>query len=221
MLKAHQLKTMLTLQHGINAKINPEWVTAGSPFLRAAMIEGCEYEDHHGFKWWKHQVKDIPQMQMELVDIWHFALSAIIVEFNGDIDAAAQTLAEKLSSDSTIVVFDGKEYDFSTLSLLDQMDLMIGLSAARRFDVPLFMSIVEGSEMATDELYRQYVGKNVLNFFRQDNGYKEGTYIKEWSGREDNEYLVDVLNSLDVNSATFSDEVMQGLVSNYAEFAKA
>ena len=47
------------------------------------------------------------------------------------------------------------------------------------------------------ELFRQYVGKNVLNFFRQDNGYKEGTYRKFWSGREDNEVLVDILQSLD------------------------
>jgi hypothetical protein len=35
-------------------------------------------------------------------------------------------------------------------------------------------------------LYRLYVGKNILNQFRQDHGYKEGSYIKIWNGVEDN-----------------------------------
>ena len=36
------------------------------------------------------------------------------------------------------------------------------------------------------QLYRLYVGKNILNQFRQDHGYKEGNYIKVWNGEEDN-----------------------------------
>ena len=36
------------------------------------------------------------------------------------------------------------------------------------------------------QLYRLYVGKNILNQFRQDHGYKEGHYIKIWNGLEDN-----------------------------------
>lgn len=39
------------------------------------------------------------------------------------------------------------------------------------------------------DVYRMYVGKNVLNLFRQHNGYKEGTYIKTWHGLEDNIYV--------------------------------
>jgi hypothetical protein len=42
------------------------------------------------------------------------------------------------------------------------------------------------SGLDLDTLYRLYVGKNILNQFRQDNGYKEGTYVKVWDGSEDN-----------------------------------
>ena len=77
------------------------------------------------------------------------------------------------------------------------------------------MHIVEQCEMSGDELYRQYVGKNVLNFFRQDNGYKAGTYQKTWQGREDNEHLVDVLDALDINNPDYADEVYQGLQQRY------
>jgi hypothetical protein len=64
-------------------------------------------------------------------------------------------------------------------------------------------------------LYRQYVGKNVLNFFRQDHGYKEGTYKKLWNGREDNEHLVEVLNSLDISLSDYSDKIYASLKTRY------
>ena len=99
--------------------------------------------------------------------------------------------------------------------MLDNLELMAGLCAAKRFSVPLFMHIAGQSEMTSDELFRQYVGKNVLNFFRQDNGYKAGTYNKEWQGREDNEHLVEVLAALDINHESYADQVYAGLAERY------
>lgn len=217
MLSPTQLHTMLSLQDKMNIKVNPEWLSAGYQYLRAAMIESVEGIEHHGWKWWKAQEKDLPQLQMELVDIWHFALSAIIIDFDGDLDKSAQTIAQQLQTDSTLVSFDGKQYDFEQQSILDNLELMAGLCAAKRFDVPLFIKIVEQAEMDSAELYRQYVGKNVLNFFRQDHGYKAGTYVKIWQGQEDNEHLVEVLNSLDISLEGFSDQVYAGLQSRYPE----
>lgn len=215
MLSQQQLSTMLSLQDKMNTKVNPSWLTAGYGYLRAAMVESVEAIDHHGWKWWKAQQKDLPQLQMELVDIWHFALSASIIEFNGDISASATTIAGALTESSPKVTFDNVEYAPTENSLLDNLELMAGLCAAKRFSVPLFMVIVEQSEMNADELYRQYVGKNVLNFFRQDNGYKEGTYIKIWNGKEDNEHLVEVLDALDMADENYSDKVYQGLAHRY------
>lgn len=215
MLSKQQLATMLSLQDKMNTKVNPSWLTAGYGYLRAAMVESVEAIDHHGWKWWKAQQKDLPQLQMELVDIWHFALSASIIEFNGDISASASTIAEALTASSPKVTFDNVEYSPTESSLLDNLELMAGLCAAKRFSVPLFMVIVEQSEMDANELYRQYVGKNVLNFFRQDNGYKEGTYIKIWNGKEDNEHLVEVLDALDMADDSYSDKVYEGLSERY------
>ena len=59
--------------------------------------------------------------------------------------------------------------------------------------------------MDLNELYRQYIGKNTLNFFRQDHGYKEGTYIKVWHGKEDNEVLANLVNVLDVSAEDFQE----------------
>ena len=217
MLSQHQLATMLSLQNKMNTKVNPQWLTAGYGYLRAAMVESVEAIEHHGWKWWKAQKMDLPQLQMELVDIWHFALSASIIDYNGDIIATASALSAQLAQSSAQVHFDGKDYQPEQQHLLDNLELMAGLCAAKRFSVPLFMRIVGQCEMTSDELFRQYVGKNILNFFRQDNGYKDGTYIKVWNGREDNEHLVDVLDALDINAEDYSELVYQGLTGRYPQ----
>ena len=117
MLSAQQLATMLTLQDKMNAKVNPDWLNAGYGYLRAAMVESVEAIEHHGWKWWKAQHKDLPQLQMELVDIWHFALSACIIDFKGDIAASAKSIAAELASGNTQVTFDQKNYDSSHCSI--------------------------------------------------------------------------------------------------------
>lgn len=216
MLSQQQLATMLTLQNKMNCKVNASWLTAGYGYLRAAMVESVEAIEHHGWKWWKAQQRDLPQLQMELVDIWHFALSASIIDYKGDIQATANALSAQLAQSTTQVQFDNKDYYPEKQSLLDNLELMTGLCAAKRFSVPLFMYIVQQCEMSSDELFRQYVGKNVLNFFRQDNGYKDGTYIKIWQNKEDNEHLVDVLETLDINASDYSERVYQALATRYA-----
>jgi hypothetical protein len=78
-----------------------------------------------------------------------------------------------------------------------------------------FANVLQLIDMDFDQLYRLYVGKNVLNFFRQDHGYKDGSYIKVWSGLEDNEHLTELLNDLDSDRADFKDNVYKGLQFRY------
>ena len=40
--------------------------------------------------------------------------------------------------------------------------------------------------MGIGELYKRYVVKNQLYTFRQQHGYKDGSYIKLWNAVEDN-----------------------------------
>ena len=183
--------------------------------MRAAMVGSVEAIEHHGWKWWKAQDKDLPQLQMECVDIWHFALSHIIIANDGNIAVSADKIAQELQAKQSELTFDGKTYSFATQGLLDNLELMTGLAAAKRFDVSLFMQIIEQCELDSDELFRQYVGKNILNFFRQDHGYKEGTYIKEWHSREDNEHLVEVLDATNPSQDNYADAIYQGLLLRY------
>lgn len=75
--------------------------------------------------------------------------------------------------------------------------------------------------MSGKELYMNYVGKNVLNRFRQDNDYKGGTYVKIWNGLEDNQVLEQFINTqakldnLDTSTVDFEAAVYKFLASKY------
>ena len=217
MLLTEQASTMLSLQTSMNIKVDSNWVEARYPYLRAVIIEAAEAIEHHGWKWWKKQEKDLPQLQMELIDIWHFILSEILLRNQADQDKSLTALTDSLSDSSTqnVINFDDQQFLINELDLIAKFELLIALSVSRRIELALFASIMTDCEISWTELYCQYVGKNVLNMFRQDKGYKEGTYQKIWNGREDNEYLVEIIGSLDSSRLEFKDEVYAALESAY------
>ena len=85
------------------------------------------------------------------------------------------------------------------------------------FSAACFWDLMAAVELDFEGLYRAYVSKNVLNFFRQDHGYKEGHYIKTWNGREDNEHLVELSRELDSGADDYADELYEALGRRYAE----
>ena len=218
MLSVDQIDVMLRMQQSMNRRVDPGWRQARYPYLRAVVIEGAEAIAHHGWKWWKKQELDLSQLQMELIDIWHFILSEMLLRNDdGGGTQAREAFQTAISNISTTheLKFDGSTYRLADLSLLDKIELLIGLSAARRIEVAVFASIMTDCQLSWAELFRQYVGKNVLNLFRQDNGYKDGTYRKLWGGREDNEVLVDIIHSLDASLPDFKHAIYTSLQVAY------
>jgi hypothetical protein len=215
-LTSRQASTLLRLQSDMNSKVDPDWIAAAYPYLRAVVIEGAEAIEHHGWKWWKRQVCDLPQLQMELVDIWHFLLSEILLTEAGDMDKASTALQAHLQNcDNPEVHCDGQIFDLQAMNLLEKLQLLITLSGLNRIELSVFTSILYDCQMDWNELYRQYVGKNVLNFFRQDHGYKEGSYLKMWGEREDNEHLVELMASLPQDSDNYPEQLYKALRQRY------
>ena len=208
---------MLAIQANVNAKVDPNWITALYPYLRAVAIEGAEAIEHHGWKWWKKQDKDLSQLQMELVDIWHFILSEILLRNDDNQLTPLEYLLSALSDANSLqlIELDNTAYKLNETDLVTKLELLIAISIARRIYLGLFESIMRDCELTWTDLFCQYVGKNVLNMFRQDNGYKEGTYRKMWEGREDNEHLVEILESLDPDLPSFKDEIYSALTNTY------
>ena len=207
----HKIITMLELQDSMNTRVNAGWRDAGYDWYRAIWIEAAEMLEHYGWKWWKKQRPDTMQVKLEVVDIVHFALSARLVqgaEQGATQDVIAAQIAEEFANP---VATDSIR---TTIELLAQHTLV-----DRGAHFPIIAGVMGHLEMPFDELHEIYVGKNVLNVFRQDNGYKEGHYIKTWDGREDNEHLVELSRELDSAAADFADSLYQALGQRYAECA--
>ena len=200
-----QILTMLTLQDSMNCKVHPQWREQGYEWYRAIWVECAELMDHYGWKWWKKQQPDVEQVQLELIDIFHFGLSSLLAK-----NIPVEQLSVELET-ALRVRYEKKEF---RLALEDFVQLTLN---QRGFNVDAFVQLMASAELGFDTLYRGYVGKNVLNFFRQDHGYKDGSYIKNWAGREDNEHLVDLMASLDAGSQNFKDDLYAGLSQRYRE----
>ncbi len=198
-----QILTMLEMQDAMNSKVNPDWRNAGSEWYRAIWTECAEMLDHYGWKWWKHQQPDMDQVKLEIVDIWHFAMSDLLITGEST-ESVATLIEEELSRPAKS---DDIRQSIESLALVTLQTHSAHVSE--------FASLMECAGLSFDELFRMYVGKNVLNFFRQDHGYKDGSYIKVWNGREDNEHLADILAALNPDETGFADQVYQHLEAAY------
>ena len=203
------LINMLTMQNSMNTRVHEDWSTQGFEWYRALWIECGELIEHYGYKWWKKQTPDLPQVQLEVIDIWHFGLSALFKE-----GKSIETMAEEIAAEVDNYQLTGAGVREATEALALHSLETHGFSPSKFWDLMI------ASELNFDSLYTAYVGKNVLNFFRQDNGYQDGSYIKNWSGREDNEHLVEVIAELDHSAEDFSKQVYGALENRYREFAQ-
>jgi len=200
------LVNMLTMQHNMNTRVHENWVEQNFEWYRAAWIECGELIEHYGYKWWKKQEPDMEQVRLEVIDIWHFGLSAL---FRDGKDV--EQIAAEIDTELAVHTPSGQGVREATEELAVHSLQTKGFSPSRFWDLML------ASGLDFDSLYTAYVGKNVLNFFRQDHGYKEGTYVKNWAGREDNEHLVELVAALDKDAEDFSQQVYQALENRYRE----
>lgn len=204
---------MLRLQDRINTQITPEWRLEKYPWYRAAWIECAELMDHHGWKWWKHETPDHEQIHLELVDIWHFGLSDCL-QHSQDLSLTADALYRSVYLVSLVP---------STKPLLEATEIFTkDCLQLRRFPTLSFAQLIASAGLCFHKMTRLYLGKNTLNSFRQDHGYKSGEYKKFWSGKEDNEHLYSILDELDtdLDSKALQTSVYTALKNSYLEPAE-
>lgn len=194
---------MSIMQDELNSAVNPQWREAGYDWLLAAGMEATEAIDHHGWKWWKKSPdRDILQIKLELVDIFHFLLARAI---EIDEDITHLIAAWEYGEASTDFVAVAKKFIASSMN---------GTSPYLSF---VLMCNTAGLHF--EELYRLYVAKNTLNLFRTRNGYKTGGYVKEWTigehKMEDNKFLELLMRKMDWTADGFPKKLMTKLEDQY------
>jgi dimeric dUTPase (all-alpha-NTP-PPase superfamily) len=194
---------MAALQEAHNVEVAPDWRSRGFPYHRAIWVECAELLDHFGWKWWKHQAPDAEQVRLELVDIWHFGLSMLLLEGPID-DGLVDTLGREVGRPRSAEAFR-----------TDVEALAAAAVAEQRFSLEAFVDCMNSLGLSLEDLYRAYVGKNVLNNFRQHHGYRDGSYRKLWAGREDNAHLMELVVELDPDAEDFAEHLYLALEARY------
>ncbi len=186
---------------------------------RCIYMESAELIDSFNWKHWK-DINISPNwdnITIELVDIWHFVMSLGLEHYKnknlGDIDTIVDYIIDTKYFDQFCL--DAKSpNDDDALVIVSTIEHLIKHSIDGECFYKIvddFMVIALQCGLNMDTLYRFYVGKNILNSFRQDNGYKDGTYKKIWNGIEDNVVLSKILEQETLSS----DELYRVLDSEY------
>jgi dimeric dUTPase (all-alpha-NTP-PPase superfamily) len=211
------IEQMFKLQNELNVHTNGQmWVDGLTKenrqisWYRCIYMEAAEAIDSFNWKHWKNIniEPDWANIKVELVDIWHFIMSeAIRVD--------DQSYANQYEEIDVIGDLDSEV-------LLQTLERILSLSAQAKIEnnnksiretIDLFFVALSHIGMDTGELYKRYVVKNQLNSFRQQNGYKDGSYIKIWGSVEDN---VVAFNMMDDNPGISPTELYRQLESTYA-----
>jgi len=211
----------LQLQDEINKRINKKWAKERTEedFLRAIWLETAELMEELPWKWWKKTETDYDNLQIEVVDIFHFLLSLILLKhykldhedfYTGYTDIAISLFyygleySKKLSIDELIV----KAETLAKQSLSgNDMGLILTFAEIINtvFDDRALQSHfgdkdqnkpVTPSRHPFNQMYLLYIGKNMLNHIRQEHGYNTGNYQKVINGLEDNKYLTQIIKQV-------------------------
>jgi dimeric dUTPase (all-alpha-NTP-PPase superfamily) len=192
-LSAEQLDELAAMQDHLNQLTcqanfgHTDWRSMSFNWALAILDEVMEIHGHLGWKWWKgsdkYQVglteENKKQVQLEVIDILHFLLS-------------------KGMQDGE----DWQDYCQETVALNDCLNELVH-ELEDYFPWNTFNSLCKAVDLDATEIVEIYTGKYALNIFRQDHGYGEGTYLKEWlipeisiKYQEDNWYLEKTLGDI-------------------------
>ena len=198
---------MLKLQQELNDATNGEdWekgMTKNGKLIdwkRCTYLECAELIESYPWKHWKNidAQPDYENIKIEAVDIWHFIMSQGLEEYKMQYLGNIEDLAAAINDLPNFQIFK-KEISPTAKNNYEQIEtveiLMKSLfcDASTEKLMEAFINVAMQSGLNLDSLYKLYVGKNILNQFRQDHGYKKGTYIKIWNGKEDNVTMQSIL----------------------------
>lgn len=209
MITEEQLKAMIQMQDEMNNKVDQNWKNKGWDWDLAAQMELMEGVDHWGYKWWKSQTTDLPQVQLEVVDAFHFWLSARIASQEIMVGHTVDSI-NRLVEDTRNITWDTKTKSRVLKDIATNYKVLMCYQEN-------WADLLKAVDLTPNDLYVMYVQKNVLNHFRQDHGYKTGEYIKTWFGEEDNVHLLELSHQLTAEGTFSKDNLYTALEERYAE----
>lgn len=198
-----QVTQLCYMQDRLNQFLSLDWKRQEWDWGLAIIDEVMELNGHLGWKWWKEGYQkgvtadNFEQVKLEVIDILHFVISEQL-ELMGYLPQGyitAQLMGE-LNADEAVVGTPGK-----------YAKNLVG-GAGR---VYYWSQLARALGLYPEEVMEIYTHKYVLNKFRWEHGYKDGTYVKNWELphkglMEDNEVLEMVVKLWKSEGLTYDDK---------------
>jgi len=191
---------MLQLQQQLNVATNGEGWENGTTkngklinWKRCTYLECAELIESYPWKHWKNidAEPDYANIKIEAVDIWHFIMSQALEDYKVQNIRSIEDLATSINNLENFSLFitditpSTKNY-YEQIEVVEELMKILFCNGSTKELMKAFINVAIQSGLNLDSLYKLYIGKNILNKFRQDHGYKDGSYIKIWNGEEDN-----------------------------------
>ncbi len=199
-----KIDTIVDLQNELNIQTaGKDWTKGYTKegrkinWFRAITLEVAEAIDSLNWKHWKDisQPHDLENLKIELVDILHFIISQKITDYG--LEKAKELLNNAtslfLENQEILMGEELKKIDPEDITVAQLLENIIKKTIQNKNAYYEFL-IATGYLFDINEILNIYIGKNVLNKFRQEHGYKEGHYKKIWNGKEDNVVMLDFIN---------------------------
>lgn len=193
-------ETMVKLQHKFNEETIENYLDKNLNWNSAIIAESGELLDSLGYKWWKKVVPDMENVKVEAIDLLHFVISQTIQDYYRPKDR------EHIKIENTYKDFEDyfteiEQYDGFDKTNIEELVSDLNYDMYDRFFI--MKQIFKALNMSNEDVYIAYIVKNCLNKFRQNNGYKDGTYIKDWNGKEDNVIAYEIANKWGADEELF------------------
>ena len=205
---------MVKLQHQFNKQVAEDYLDKNFNWNSAIIAESGELLDSLGYKWWKKQEPDMENVKVEAIDLLHFVISDILkLNYNYKESLEASFIDETISEFEESFTSDIYEKEFEDEDLFGLVNIL------NYNEIPRFATLkimFKKLDMSNEDVYISYITKNCLNKFRQDNGYKDGSYIKNWNGKEDNVVAFEIANEWGADEELF-EQLYLDLETYYKE----
>lgn len=193
--------------------IGENWVSMGETnegktidWGKCIVTEYGELMDSYPWKHWKaiDTPIDTKNVLIELVDIFHFLISYSLTQGMAAEDIELTKFKDReLIDDESVTLYSTDRIIHSIHTLTASMvNRDVEGYDSRDSNVRLLLNfsiLLDINRISVKTLHEAFVAKNILNEFRQDNGYKDGTYVKVWDGvNEDNDFILDIIEKIGV-----------------------
>ena len=208
-LEVSELCEMFILQNKLNKKtIGDNWSIIDYidnkriDWFTYIITELAEAIESLNYKHWKQQKNDIDNFLIEAVDVIHFIISKIIKD-----NSTKPRNSDMLCRLATTVFQDARmdrimpnDMEIDIDGVIDAIKDIMKKPNSNQSILLNYIKMLEKAHISLFTIYQIYLGKNILNEFRQNNGYKDGTYIKIWDGIEDNIYMLNkIKDGIDID----------------------